>query len=392
MFTLAPRVSRIKPSPTLAVTARAQAMRAEGIDIIGLGAGEPDFDTPEHIKQAAKEALDKGLTKYTAVDGTKELKQAIINKFKRENGLEYNLDEVMVSSGAKQALYNMIEALIDTGDEVIIPAPYWVSYPDMVKLAGGEPVIVQSTIENRFKITADALDKAITPKTKLVILNSPSNPSGTAYSAQELAALGEVLLKHPHVIVATDDIYEHILFEGKFTNILNTTPALQDRTLVINGVSKAYSMTGWRIGYIAGPAAIIKAMKKIQGQSTSNPCSIAQYASVAALEGPQDCLGTMLTAFKARHDMVVAGLNEIEGINAIAGDGTFYIFFDVRSLMEKKGITDDNQLAEQLIQDAHVALVPGSAFGMDGFMRLSFATSEAILQEAIARIKKFAAS
>ena len=385
---LSDRVQRVKPSPTLAVTARANELKAQGKDIIGLGAGEPDFDTPDHIKQAAIDAINNGFTKYTAVDGTVELKTAIINKFKRDNGFDYTAEQILVSCGGKQSFYNLCQALLNDGDEVIIPAPYWVSYPDMVLLADGKPVIVKAGIEQNFKITAEQLEAAITDKTRLLVINSPSNPSGMAYSRDELKALADVLLKHPHVLVATDDMYEHIIWnEEGFVNILNACPELYERTIVLNGVSKAYSMTGWRIGYAAGPAVLIKAMKKIQSQSTSNPTSISQVASTAALDGDQSCINEMLKSFKARHDMVVEGLNAIDGISCLHGDGTFYAFADMRGLMKRiNGIETDVQLAEYLIEKTGIALVPGSAFGSEGYMRLSFATSDANLKAALERL------
>ncbi|WP_062270721.1 pyridoxal phosphate-dependent aminotransferase [Endozoicomonas arenosclerae] len=377
----------VKPSPTLAVTARAAELRAAGHDIIGLGAGEPDFDTPDHIKAAAIKAINEGKTKYTAVDGTVELKQAIIDKFSRDNGHEYAPDQILVSSGGKQSFFNLCLALIDKGDEVVIPAPYWVSYPDMVAIAEGVPVIVKGTLENRFKLTPEQLEAAITPKTKLVVLNSPSNPSGTAYTRKELEGLAEVLLKHPHVMVATDDMYEHILWSDEpFCNILMACPELYDRTIVLNGVSKAYSMTGWRIGYAGGPAWLIKNMKKIQSQSTSNPCSIAQAAATEALAGPQDCVKTMLVSFKKRHDYVVGRLNKLPGVHAIKSDGTFYAFPDFSAAMKTLGFEKDTQLAEMLLEKG-VALVPGSAFGMEGCMRLSYATSDEALEKALDRME-----
>ncbi len=387
---LSQRVQRIKPSPTLAVTARAAALRAAGQDIIGLGAGEPDFDTPEHIKQAARDAINSGKTKYTAVDGTVELKNAIINKLKRDNGLEYQADQVLVSCGGKQSFFNLAQALLDDGDEVIIPAPYWVSYPDMSLLAGGVPVIVQAGQEQAFKITPEQLEAAITQKTKLVVINSPSNPSGKAYTNDELAALGEVLLKHPHILVATDDMYEHILWcDEPFSNIVMACPALYDQTIVLNGVSKAYSMTGWRIGYAAGPVDLMKAMKKIQSQSTSNPTSISQYAAQAALEGDQSCISEMLVAFKERHDYVVEKLNQIEGVSCITSDGTFYCFPDFNPVLNRMSdIDNDVDLAEYILEKSGVALVPGSAFGLDGHMRISIATSMENLVNAMDRIAK----
>ncbi|OUR82965.1 aspartate aminotransferase [Cycloclasticus sp. 46_120_T64] len=387
---LSQRVQRIKPSPTLAVTARAAALRAAGQDIIGLGAGEPDFDTPEHIKQAARDAINAGKTKYTAVDGTVELKTAIINKLKNDNQLSYQADQVLVSCGGKQSFFNLAQALLDDGDEVIIPAPYWVSYPDMSLLAGGVPVIVQASQEQSFKMTPEQLESAITEKTKLVVINSPSNPSGKAYSNDELVALGAVLKKHPNILIATDDMYEHILWcDEPFSNIVMACPELYDQTIVLNGVSKAYSMTGWRIGYAAGPVKLIKAMKKIQSQSTSNPTSISQYAAQAALEGDQSCISEMLVSFKERHDYVVDKLNDIEGISCIQSDGTFYCFPDFNPILNRMSeMSNDVDLAEYILEKAGVALVPGSAFGLDGHMRISIATSMDNLVNAMDRIAK----
>ena len=387
---LSQRVQSIKPSPTLAVTARAASLRAAGQDIIGLGAGEPDFDTPEHIKQAGIDAINSGKTKYTAVDGTVELKTAIINKLQKDNGLSYQLDQILVSCGGKQSFFNLAQAFLDEGDEVIIPAPYWVSYPDMALLAGGVPVIVQASQEQSFKMTPEQLEAAITNKTKLVVINSPSNPSGKAYSHDELAALGAVLKKYPNILIATDDMYEHILWcDEPFSNIVMACPELYDQTIVLNGVSKAYSMTGWRIGYAAGPAALIKAMKKIQSQSTSNPTSISQYAAQVALEGDQSCISDMLVSFKERHDYVVEQVNNIEGLSCIPSDGTFYCFPDFNAILERMDTIDnDVDLAEYILENAGVALVPGSAFGLDGHMRISIATSMENLVNAMDRISQ----
>jgi aspartate aminotransferase len=391
-ISLSQRVQSIKPSPTLAITARAAALRAEGKDVIGLGAGEPDFDTPEHIKQAAISAIDNGMTKYTAVDGTAELKQAIIAKLKRDNDLSYEANQILVSCGGKQSFFNLSQALLDKGDEVIIPAPYWVSYPDMVLLAEGVPVIIEVGQDQAYKITPEQLEAAITDKTRLFVINSPSNPSGMAYSEDELKALAAVLIKYPNIIIATDDMYEHILWSDKgFHNIVTACPELYDRTMVLNGVSKAYSMTGWRIGYAAGPAPLVAAMKKIQSQSTSNPTSISQAASVEALNGDQQCVQDMLIEFKKRHDMVVEKLNAIDGIHSLESDGTFYVFPDISGLIAKmKGINDDLEFAEALLVDKGVAVVPGTAFGLKNHMRLSIATSEENLSEALKRIAEFA--
>ncbi|MEH6356237.1 MAG: pyridoxal phosphate-dependent aminotransferase [Marinobacter sp.] len=387
---LSSRVQSIKPSPTLAVTNKAAELRAAGQDIIGLGAGEPDFDTPDHIKTAAIEAIHNGQTKYTAVDGTPALKKAIIAKFKRDNGLDYEANQILVSSGGKQSFFNLALAVLNAGDEAIIPAPYWVSYPDMVLVAEGKPVILESTPETRFKITPQQLEDAITDRTRLFVINSPSNPSGMAYTFEELQALGEVLKKYPQVMIATDDMYEPILWTGKpFCNILNATPELYDRTFVLNGVSKAYAMTGWRIGYAAGPAKVIGAMKKIQSQSTSNPASISQAAAQAALDGSQDCVKTMVTAFHERHDYLVGALNTLPGVECLKGDGTFYVFPSFQGAIDAdSSVSNDVEFAEKLLKEAGVALVPGSAFGMPGHMRLSFATSQEILKSAIDRLKK----
>lgn len=387
---LSKRVQSIKPSPTLAVTAHAQELKAQGKDVIGLGAGEPDFDTPAHIKQAAIDAINSGFTKYTAVDGTPGLKKAIIGKFERDNGLRYIPKQILVSCGGKQSFYNLAQALLDAGDEVIIAAPYWVSYPDMVLLAEGVPVIVTAGLEQGFKVTPAQLEAAITPRTRLVVLNSPSNPTGVAYTKAELAALGEVLRRHPQVLIASDDMYEHILWADEpFANIVNACPDLYDRTIVLNGVSKAYAMTGWRIGYAAGPERLIAAMKNIQSQSTSNPTSISQMAAEAALNGDQSCIGTMLEAFKERHDFVVDGLNRIKGVKCLPSQGAFYSFPDMREIIHARNdIGNDIDLAEYILDQTGVALVPGSAFGSDGYMRLSFATSMDNLREALNRLQR----
>jgi aspartate aminotransferase len=385
---LSERVLSIKPSPTLAVTARAAALKAAGQDIVGLGAGEPDFDTPQPIKDAAIDALKKGFTKYTPVDGTPGLKKAVIEKFKRENQLDYGMKQILVSCGGKQSFYNLAQAFLNPGDEVIIPAPYWVSYPDMVLLAGATPVIVEADIKQGFKLTPAQLDAAITAKTKLFVINSPSNPTGVHYTNDELKALGDVLLKHPHVFVATDDMYEHVLWEGApFQNILNQCPALYERTIVLNGVSKAYAMTGWRIGYAAGPEPLIQAMTNIQSQSTSNPTSISQYAAQAGLEGDQGFIKDMVTVFKQRHDFVLAELLKINGVECLPSQGTFYIFPSFQKVIARLGMKNDLELGEFLIEKANVALVPGSAFGAEGYMRISFATSMENLQKAMERLQ-----
>ena len=389
-ITLANRIQRVKPSPTLAVTARVAELRAAGKDIIGLGAGEPDFDTPDHIKAAGIQAIKDGFTRYTAVDGTPTLKKAIIAKFKRDNGLDYAADQILVSCGGKQSFYNMCQAMLNAGDEVIIPAPYWVSYPDMVLLAEAEPVIVPTGVDSHFKISAEQLDAAITSKTRLFVINSPSNPTGVAYSRAELESLGEVLRKHPQVLIATDDMYEHILWsEEPFSNILDACPDLYERTIVLNGVSKVYAMTGWRIGYAGGPADLIKAMKKVQSQSTSNPASISQAAAQAALEGDQSCIEPMIKAFRERHDFVVEALNRIPGVVCLPADGTFYCFPQVQAVIDRlDAVNNDIELAEYLLDNAGVALVPGSAFGAPGYVRISFATSMDILKDALARLTK----
>lgn len=389
-ITSANRMQSVKPSPTLAVAAKAAQMCAEGLDVIGLGTGEPDFDTPEHIKKAAIKAIEAGFTKYTPVDGIVELKQAIKDKFKRDNGLDYQLNQILVSVGGKQSCYNLCQAFINDGDEVLIPAPYWVSYPDMVLLAGGVPVIIPTTPAARYKITPDQLAKAITPKTKLLFINSPSNPSGIAYTFAELQALGAVLKKHPNVLIATDDMYEHIIWSQPFVNILDACPELYDQTIVLNGVSKAYAMTGWRIGYAGGPAPLIAAMKTVQSQSTSNPCSIAQKAAVEALNGGDESVKAMVKAFRERHDYVVQRLNQIPGIEVIPADGTFYIFPSVQAIIERRGFANDIEFADRLLQDVGVALVPGSAFGNEGCIRISFATSMDTLRDALDRLQRFA--
>lgn len=385
---LSSRVQRVQPSPTLVIAATASRLRREGKDIIGLATGEPDFDTPDHIKVAAIEAIQAGQTKYTAVDGTVSLKAAVAEKFERDNSLKYAADQVLVSTGAKQSIFNLCQALLNPGDEVIIPAPYWVSYPDIVLLADAKPVIVSAGQSQGFKLTADQLEAAITPNTRLLMLNSPSNPSGVTYSKTELKGLAEVLLKHPQVVIATDDIYEHILFDGRpFSNIVMACPDLYDRTVVINGVSKAYAMTGWRIGYAGGPAPLIKAMKKVQSQSTSNPCSISQAAAEAALNGPQDMINTMVTAYTERHAFVQTTLNQIDGIDCLASDGTFYSFPNAEPLIERlPGVDNDVALASYFLEHAEVALVPGTAFGMPGHFRVSYATSMAHLETALSRI------
>ncbi len=387
---LSDRVHRIKPSPTIAVTQRARELKQAGKDVIGLGAGEPDFDTPEHIREAAIEAIRNGFTHYTAVDGIPELKDAIIGKFKRDNHLDYQPDQILVSVGGKQSLFNLTQAVLQAGDEAIIPAPYWVSYPDMVLLADANPVTVMAGIEQDFKISPEQLEQALTKNTRLLIINSPSNPTGVIYRREELAALGEVLRDYADVLIATDDMYEHIRWTGEpFYNLANACPDLLERTIVVNGVSKAYAMTGWRIGYAAGPKAVIAAMRKIQSQSTSNPTSISQVAAAAGLSSSQECLEPMIAAFKQRHDRVVARLNEIRGVSCLQSQGAFYAFPDMReAIASLPGVNNDLEMAEYLLNEAGVALVPGSAFGAEGYLRLSFATSMEILDEALDRMER----
>ena len=383
------RMARIRPSPTGAVLALAAELRAQGRDIISLGAGEPDFDTPQFIKDAAMDAIAAGMTKYTPIDGTVELKAAIQRKFARDNSLDYELSQILVTSGAKQALFNLCLGLLGNGDEVIIPAPYWVSYPDMVKLADAEPVIVETGLDDDFKMTAEQLAGAITAKTRLLILNSPSNPTGASYTQAELQALGAVLADHPDIVIASDDIYEHIQWADEpFASFATACPELYDRTLTTNGVSKAYAMTGWRIGYAAGPEPLIKAMKTIQSQSTSNASSVSQAAAQAALDGDQSPVGEMTAAYKQRHDYIVGALNALEGFECRPGEGTFYAFPRISGLLQKKGLAGDAELVELLINEADVACVPGSAFGAPGYMRLSFACSLEMLEEAVQRIKR----
>ncbi len=391
---LSNRVQTIKPSPTLAVTARAAKLKAEGKDIIGLGAGEPDFDTPQHIKDAAIAAINKGQTKYTAVGGTPGLKNAIVAKFKRENNFDFEAKQILVSCGGKQSFFNLVLSVINAGDEVIIPAPYWVSYPDIVLIAEGKPVFINTGIEQNFKISAKQLEAAITPKTKMFVINSPSNPSGAVYTLDELKALGEVLRKHPKILIATDDMYEHILLSNqKFINISKACSDLFTQTDVLNGVSKAYSMTGWRIGYCGGPAHVITAMENIQSQSTSNPSSISQAAAEAALNGDQSCMDPMILAFKERNIYVTEQLNQMNGVHCLSSEGAFYAFADIRQSMDDlyktKLINAQNDIAfsEYLLENAGVAVVPGSAFGCEGYMRLSFATSLENLKQALSRIK-----
>ncbi|NDW51829.1 pyridoxal phosphate-dependent aminotransferase [Aliiroseovarius sp. PrR006] len=398
MSFLSATLDRVKPSPTIAVSTLAAELKAAGRDVIGLGAGEPDFDTPDHIKAAAKAAIDAGKTKYTAPDGMPELKQAICDKFKRENGLEYTPAQVSVGTGGKQILYNALMATLNPGDEVIIPAPYWVSYPDMVLLAGGEPVVVECPIETGFRMTPEQLEAAITPKTKWLIFNSPSNPTGAGYSRDELKALTDVLMRHPHVWVMTDDMYEHLAYgDFEFCTPAEVEPGLYDRTLTCNGVSKAYAMTGWRIGYAAGPVKLIAAMRKIQSQSTSNPCSVSQWAAVEALNGTQDFIAENNKMFVRRRDLVVEMLNAAEGIECPVPDGAFYVYPSIKGCLGKTSaggvkIDDDETFAKALLEEKGVAVVFGSAFGLSPNFRVSYATSDEALKEACTRIQDFCAS
>jgi len=398
MSFLSETLARVKPSPTIAVTNKARELKAAGKDVIGLGAGEPDFDTPENIKQAAVQAIAEGKTKYTAVDGIPELKDAICAKLKRDNGLDYTPDQVSVGTGGKQILYNALMATLNPGDEVVIPAPYWVSYPDMVLLAGGEPVIAEASIQTGFKLTADQLEAAITPKTKWLIFNSPSNPTGAGYTRDELKELTDVLMRHPHVWVMTDDMYEHLVY-GDFTfcTPAEVEPGLYDRTLTCNGVSKAYAMTGWRIGYAAGPVPLIAAMRKIQSQSTSNPCSISQWAAVEALNGTQDYIATNNATFKRRRDMVVEMLNAAQGISCPVPEGAFYVYPSIAGCIGKttpagKVIETDEDFATALLEEKGVAVVFGGAFGLSPNFRVSYATSDENLKAACTRIQEFCAA
>jgi aspartate aminotransferase len=383
------RVQRVKPSPTLAVTARAARLKAEGKDVIGLGAGEPDFDTPAHVAQAGVDAIRTGFTRYTSVDGVNELKDAVIAKFDQDNGIKYERPQILISSGAKQTIYNLCMAVLDPGDEAIIPAPYWVSYPDMVMLADGLPVMPFAGASQGYKITPRQLAASITPKTRLVLLNSPCNPTGAAYTRAELRALADVLVEHPRIIIGTDDMYEKIYWGSEpFCSLLTVAPELYNRTVTINGVSKAYAMTGWRIGYCGGPKEIVTAMGTIQGQSTSNASSISQKAAIVALTGEQECVAKMNEAFKARHDFIVAGLNALPGVSCLPGAGTFYAFADVTKAIAAMGCRDDGEFAELLLNEGGVAVVPGGGFGAPGHMRLSFACSMQTLEKALERMRK----
>lgn len=398
MSIIASRLDRIAPSSTLAVTARARQLKAEGKDVIGLGAGEPDFDTPDHIKDAAIEAMKDGYTKYTDVPGSVELRQAICDKFSRENSLSYTPDQIQVACGGKQNIYNAMMASVNPGDEVIIPAPYWVSYPDIVLLAEGTPVIVKCSAENRFKLQPDDLAAAITPKTKWLMLNSPSNPTGSAYSRDEMKGLTDVLMDYPHVWVLTDDMYEHIVYDGfEFTTVAEVEPGLIDRTLTLNGMSKAFSMTGWRIGYAAGPVELIKAMNKVQGQSTTHTCSISQAASVAALNGPLDFLAERNEIFKDRRDMVVSMLNQATGIECLTPEGAFYVYPKCEGIIGKTTpdgmlLETDGDVAAYLLESEGVAVVPGDGFGLSPFFRISYATATELLEDACQRIQRACAA
>ncbi|WP_108501449.1 pyridoxal phosphate-dependent aminotransferase [Paracoccus indicus] len=395
MAFISDRLARIKPSPTIAMTTRAAELRAEGRDIIGLSAGEPDFDTPEHVRDAAKAAIDAGHTRYTAVDGTPSLKRAIADKFARENGLDYAPSQITVGTGGKQILFNALMATLDEGDEVIVPAPYWVSYPDMVLLAGGTPVVVECGIDVGFRLTPEALEAAITPRTKWLILNSPSNPSGAGYDRAQMQALCDVLLRHPQVWVLADDIYEHLVFDGfEFCTPAQVEPRLKDRVLTMNGVSKSYAMTGWRIGYGAAPEPLIKAMAKLQSQSTSNPCSVSQYAAEAALTGPQDYIRDSRAVFQRRRDLVVAGLNECPGLECPVPQGAFYVYPSMAGLIGATSaggtlIRDDETFANALLDEEGVAVVFGAAFGLSPHFRISYATGDDVLRDAVARIRRF---
>ncbi|OJT97049.1 MAG: aspartate aminotransferase [Alphaproteobacteria bacterium 65-7] len=395
---LAESLGRIKPSPTIAVTTKARELKAAGMDVIGLGAGEPDFDTPQNIKDAAIKAINDGQTKYTAVEGIPELRAAIAAKFKRENNLDYKPSQTFVAPGGKTVLFNALMATVNPGDEVIVPAPYWVSYPDIVQLGGGKPVIIACSLEDGFRLTPEALEKAITPKTKWLIFNQPSNPTGACYTREQLKGLTDVLMKHPHVWVLTDDMYEHLVYGGfQFTTILEVEPGLYDRTLTMNGVSKAYAMTGWRIGYCAGPEDLIKAMAKLQSQSATNATSISQWAAVEALNGTQDFIPAFQQVFEERRDLVVSMLNQAAGIECPRPEGAFYVYPSIRKLIGKKTpkgklIDSDEAFATALLEDTGVAVVHGAAFGLSPFFRISYATSNTALEEACKRIQSFCAS
>ena len=389
MALLTKRINSVKPSATITISAKAMELRAKGIDVISLSQGEPDFDTPKHIKDAAIQAINDGKTKYTPVDGTPEIKEAIINKFKRDNNLDYSPENILVSTGAKQTLFNLFQSVLEEGSEAIIISPYWVSYPDMVILAGAKPIIVDTLQKNNFDLDLDHLRDALSDKTRLIVLNSPSNPTGVTFTRKQYQGMGNILKDYPNVLIATDDMYEHIYWGNeKFCSFAEACPGLFDRTITINGVSKAYAMTGWRIGYCGGPSDVVKAMKKIQGQSTSNASSISQVAATAALNGPHDEVLSMVKEYKNRHEYLCEALNSLEGFKAVPGTGAFYLFPNINDAIESLGMNDDLEFSEYLLENAGVAVVPGTAFGAKGYIRISYATSMVALEEAISRIKK----
>ena len=389
MALLTKRINSVKPSATITISAKAMELRAKGIDVISLSQGEPDFDTPKHIKDAAIQAINDGKTKYTPVDGTPEIKEAIINKFKRDNNLDYSPENILVSTGAKQTLFNLFQSVLEEGSEAIIISPYWVSYPDMVILAGAKPIIVDTLQKNNFDLDLDHLRDALSDKTRLIVLNSPSNPTGVTFTRKQYQGMGNILKDYPNVLIATDDMYEHIYWGNeKFCSFAEACPGLFDRTITINGVSKAYAMTGWRIGYCGGPSDVVKAMKKIQGQSTSNASSISQVAATAALNGPHDGVLSMVKEYKNRHEYLCEALNSLDGFNAVPGTGAFYLFPNINGAIESLGMKDDLEFSEYLLENAGVAVVPGTAFGAKGYIRISYATSMVALEEAISRIKK----
>ncbi len=385
---LSDRIQAIKTSPSIQITGRAIALKAEGKPILSLCAGEPDFPPPPHVKAAVIQAVEENRTRYTQVEGIPELREAVCEKMLRDNGLSYEPSEINVATGGKQAIFNLMGVVLNPGDEVLIPAPYWVSYPDMALFFGAKPVIITGQAEARLKITPDALEAAITPRSKLLVLNSPSNPTGVAYTREEMKALGRVLEKHPHIVICSDDIYEKILWRGEFVNILMTNPALRNRTVLVNGISKSYAVTGWRLGYAAGPLELIKAMNKLQSQSTSNACSLSQYAAVAALRGDQSSIPLMVKAFKARHDYLKMEFSRLPGFEMLEADGAFYAYIKVTDAIQKLGFANDLEFANYLLEEVYIAGVPGSAYGMEGYIRFSFATREAELEEAVARLKK----
>ena len=389
MALLTKRINSVKPSATITISAKAMELRAKGIDVISLSQGEPDFDTPKHIKDVAIQAINDGKTKYTPVDGTPEIKEAIINKFKRDNNLDYSPENILVSTGAKQTLFNLFQSVLEEGSEAIIISPYWVSYPDMVILAGAKPIIVDTLQKNNFDLDLDHLRDALSDKTRLIVLNSPSNPTGVTFTRKQYQGMGNILKDYPNVLIATDDMYEHIYWGNeKFCSFAEACPGLFDRTITINGVSKAYAMTGWRIGYCGGPSDVVKAMKKIQGQSTSNASSISQVAATAALNGPHDGVLSMVKEYKNRHEYLCEALNSLDGFNAVPGTGAFYLFPNINGAIESLGMKDDLEFSEYLLENAGVAVVPGTAFGAKGYIRISYATSMVALEEAISRIKK----